>query len=146
MFFNPLSLKDFRKPVLHSSSLSSPVSPLSFLLPSLLSFSLSSPLSLSFLLFLPSLPSLSPSSPLLFLPFLLLPYLFLPLLFLVPYICTFFTSPLFLFLFVGDVAWRLYDTYGFPFDLTQLMAEERQVSVDMEGYEKAKAMAQVQYM
>ena len=89
---------------------------------------------------------LSPSSPLLFLPFLLLPYLFLPLLFLVPYICTFFTSPLFLFLFVGDVAWRLYDTYGFPFDLTQLMAEERQVSVDMEGYEKAKAMAQVQYM
>ncbi|XP_019864269.1 PREDICTED: alanine--tRNA ligase, cytoplasmic-like [Amphimedon queenslandica] len=42
----------------------------------------------------------------------------------------------------GDVAWRLYDTYGFPVDLTQLMAEERQVTVDMEGYEKAKAMAQ----
>ncbi len=35
----------------------------------------------------------------------------------------------------GDLAWRLYDTYGFPVDLTQLMAEERGLSVDMEGYE-----------
>ncbi|XP_055541454.1 alanine--tRNA ligase, cytoplasmic [Wyeomyia smithii] len=38
----------------------------------------------------------------------------------------------------GDVAWRLYDTYGFPIDLTQLMAEEKNMTIDMEGYEKAK--------
>ncbi|XP_052893347.1 alanine--tRNA ligase, cytoplasmic [Anopheles moucheti] len=38
----------------------------------------------------------------------------------------------------GDVAWRLYDTYGFPIDLTQLMAEEKAMTIDMEGYEKAK--------
>uniref|UniRef100_T1PDF0 Alanine--tRNA ligase n=1 Tax=Musca domestica TaxID=7370 RepID=T1PDF0_MUSDO len=38
----------------------------------------------------------------------------------------------------GDVTWRLYDTYGFPVDLTQLMAEERGLQIDMEGYESAK--------
>ncbi|XP_058452622.1 alanine--tRNA ligase, cytoplasmic [Malaya genurostris] len=38
----------------------------------------------------------------------------------------------------GDVAWRLYDTYGFPIDLTQLMAEEKSMAIDMDGYEKAK--------
>lgn len=43
----------------------------------------------------------------------------------------------------GDVAWRLYDTYGFPVDLTQLMAEERKLSVDMAAYEKAREYAQV---
>ena len=43
----------------------------------------------------------------------------------------------------GDVAWRLYDTYGFPVDLTQLMAEERQLSVDMAAYEEAREHAQV---
>ncbi|CAL8073181.1 unnamed protein product [Calicophoron daubneyi] len=42
----------------------------------------------------------------------------------------------------GDVAWRLYDTYGFPLDLTQLMAEEHHLKVDVEGYEKAKVEAQ----
>ena len=41
----------------------------------------------------------------------------------------------------GDIAWRLYDTYGFPIDLTQLMAEERGMSVDLDAYEKAKAAA-----
>ncbi|CAB4070351.1 AARS [Lepeophtheirus salmonis] len=41
----------------------------------------------------------------------------------------------------GDVAWRLYDTYGFPIDLTQLMVEERNMTVDLEGYEKAKEKA-----
>ncbi|XP_063232495.1 alanine--tRNA ligase, cytoplasmic isoform X2 [Bacillus rossius redtenbacheri] len=43
----------------------------------------------------------------------------------------------------GDVAWRLYDTYGFPVDLTQLMAEERGLTVDMVGYEEAKKQAQL---
>uniref|UniRef100_A0A131Z2F8 Alanine--tRNA ligase n=1 Tax=Rhipicephalus appendiculatus TaxID=34631 RepID=A0A131Z2F8_RHIAP len=43
----------------------------------------------------------------------------------------------------GDVAWRLYDTYGFPIDLTQLMVEEKGLAVDMESYEKAKQAAQL---
>jgi alanyl-tRNA synthetase len=44
-------------------------------------------------------------------------------------------------LFPGDVAWRLYDTYGFPIDLTQLMAEEKGLTVDMEQYEASKKKA-----
>ena len=43
----------------------------------------------------------------------------------------------------GDVAWRLYDTYGFPVDLTHLMVEEKGLSIDYEGYEKSKAKAQL---
>ncbi|XP_074103086.1 alanine--tRNA ligase, cytoplasmic [Cotesia typhae] len=43
----------------------------------------------------------------------------------------------------GDVAWRLYDTYGFPVDLTQLMTEEKGMEVDMIGYEEAKKAAQL---
>ena len=33
-------------------------------------------------------------------------------------------------------AFRLHDTYGFPLDLTQVMAEERNMSVDAEGFEQ----------
>ena len=29
----------------------------------------------------------------------------------------------------GDIAWRLYDTYGFPVDLTELMCEEKGIKV-----------------
>ncbi|PSN35457.1 Alanine--tRNA ligase [Blattella germanica] len=43
----------------------------------------------------------------------------------------------------GDVAWRLYDTYGFPVDLTQLMSEEKGLNVDMVGYEESKKQAQI---
>jgi len=43
----------------------------------------------------------------------------------------------------GDVAWRLYDTYGFPIDLTQLMTEEKGLKIDMAGYEESKKQAQV---
>ena len=46
-------------------------------------------------------------------------------------------------LYSGDVAWRLYDTYGFPVDLTQIMAEEKGLVVDLAGYEESKLRAQV---
>jgi alanyl-tRNA synthetase len=37
----------------------------------------------------------------------------------------------------GDVAFRLYDTYGFPVDLTADIARERGVKVDSDGFEQA---------
>ena len=44
---------------------------------------------------------------------------------------------------VGDIAWRLYDTYGFPVDLTALMAEEKGLAVDMMAYKSAMEKAKV---
>lgn len=39
----------------------------------------------------------------------------------------------------GDFAFELNDTYGFPVDLTSLLARERGFTVDQEGFEKAMA-------
>ena len=37
----------------------------------------------------------------------------------------------------GDDAFKLYDTYGFPLDLTEEILSERGLTIDMEGYKKA---------
>ncbi len=37
----------------------------------------------------------------------------------------------------GRFAFELYDTFGFPIDLTQLMAREKNMEVDMDGFHKA---------
>lgn len=34
----------------------------------------------------------------------------------------------------GEFAFELYDTFGFPIDLTQVMAREKEMEVDMEGF------------
>ncbi len=37
----------------------------------------------------------------------------------------------------GDAAFKLHDTYGFPIDLTTIMAEEKGISIDMDGFDIA---------
>lgn len=41
----------------------------------------------------------------------------------------------------GADVWRLYDTFGFPVDLTRLMAEERGLSIDDNEFEEARLKA-----
>ncbi|UCD36934.1 MAG: alanine--tRNA ligase, partial [Fidelibacterota bacterium] len=40
----------------------------------------------------------------------------------------------------GEEAFRLYDTYGFPLDLTDLMAREKGLTVDNTGFDQAMAI------
>ena len=39
----------------------------------------------------------------------------------------------------GDVAFKLFDTYGFPLDLTQMILRDKNMSVDTDGFERAMA-------
>ena len=39
----------------------------------------------------------------------------------------------------GDVAFKLFDTYGFPLDLTQMILRDKNCDVDVAGFEKAMA-------
>ncbi len=39
----------------------------------------------------------------------------------------------------GETVFRLYDTYGFPVDLTADIARERRLGIDMDGFERAMA-------
>lgn len=36
----------------------------------------------------------------------------------------------------GDIAFKLFDTYGFPLDLTQMILRDKNISVDVNGFEK----------
>jgi alanyl-tRNA synthetase len=40
----------------------------------------------------------------------------------------------------GDIVFKLYDTYGFPTDLTADIARERDLTVDLEGFEQKMAV------
>lgn len=50
-----------------------------------------------------------------------------------------FHNPEYPMMVTGDVAFELYDTFGFPFDLTSLIARERGFSVDEKGFQEEMA-------
>ncbi len=37
----------------------------------------------------------------------------------------------------GEMAFELYDTFGFPIDLTELIAREKDIQIDLDGFQKA---------
>lgn len=39
----------------------------------------------------------------------------------------------------GDIAFKLFDTYGFPLDLTQMILRDKKMDVDVAGFEKCMA-------
>ena len=39
----------------------------------------------------------------------------------------------------GDIAFKLFDTYGFPLDLTQMILRDKNIEVDVAGFEKSMA-------
>ena len=39
--------------------------------------------------------------------------------------------------FPGEVAFKLYDTFGFPLDLTRVICAEKEIAVDEAGFEQA---------
>ena len=41
--------------------------------------------------------------------------------------------------FSGDVAFKLYDTFGFPLDLTEVILREKKLDLDTKGFEEAMA-------
>ncbi|MBL7669867.1 MAG: alanine--tRNA ligase [Bdellovibrionaceae bacterium] len=43
----------------------------------------------------------------------------------------------------GETVFKLYDTYGFPVDLTKLMAEEKGMSIDEKGFETQMNQARI---
>ena len=45
--------------------------------------------------------------------------------------------------FIHSKTWHLYSVHGLPVDLMQLMAEERNLTIDMEDYDRAKQQYQV---
>ena len=44
----------------------------------------------------------------------------------------------------GETVFKLYDTYGFPVDLTADVAREKDITLDMEGFDKAMAVQKAQ--
>uniref|UniRef100_A0A915B8Z4 alanine--tRNA ligase n=2 Tax=Parascaris univalens TaxID=6257 RepID=A0A915B8Z4_PARUN len=45
--------------------------------------------------------------------------------------------------FSGDIAWYLHNTHGFPIELTSMLAEERNLSIDLDRFEECRNQAKM---